>query len=131
MINSQNPALDDFYADQYDDYLEEVKKMNHTEHKLKTIQPFFGDVKSGKKIFEIRLNDRNYQEGDTLLLMEWRNTGNVLEDGFTGQVLRKTVTYVLKDCPQFGLQEGYCILGIKDIYEPYSGDDSYFDEEFD
>jgi hypothetical protein len=85
------------------------------EHRLKTVQPFFNDVKSGKKPFEIRFNDRNYQVGDTLILEEWNNA-----EGYTGQVERKSVTYILKDCPQFGLRDGYCILGTKDIYEPES-----------
>lgn len=98
------------------------------EHRLKTVQPYFGDVKSGKKPFEIRFNDRNYQAGDTLILEEYDTTD--ITTGYSGQVVRKEVTYVLKDCPQVGLMEGYCILGIKDIYEPYSAEDSYFDDEY-
>ncbi len=85
------------------------------EHRLKTVQPYFGDVKSGSKPFEIRFNDRNYQVGDTLVLEEWNSTGSAFTEGYTGQLVRKSVTYVLKDCPQYGLQDGYCILGIKDI----------------
>lgn len=77
------------------------------DHRLKTVQPFFDDMKSGKKPFEIRINDRDYQVGDTLILEEY--------DGrYTGQVKRKSVTYILKNCPQYGLQDGYCILGLKD-----------------
>lgn len=80
------------------------------EHRLKTVQPFFDDVKSGKKSFEIRFNDRNYQIGDTLVLEEYDDTA--FTAGYTGQVLRKTITYVLKDCPHYGLRDGYCILGL-------------------
>ena len=37
-------------------------------HELKLDTEFFDDVKSGKKNFEIRKNDRNFEVGDTLFL---------------------------------------------------------------
>lgn len=40
-------------------------------HELKTLTQFFPFVKRGEKNFEIRVNDRNYQVGDTLRLREW------------------------------------------------------------
>lgn len=82
------------------------------EHRLKTVQPYFSDIKSGKKPFEIRFNDRNYQIGDTLVLEEYDNTD--LTTGYTGQVIRKSVIYVLQDCPLYGLKDGFCILGLAD-----------------
>jgi len=85
-------------------------------HNLKTIQPYYDDIKTGKKNFEIRFLDRNYQVGDTLHLEEYIHVKNKLVSGcYTGKFIRKKVTYILKDCPQFGLQEGYCILGLADI----------------
>ena len=84
------------------------------EHRLKTIQPYFDDVKNGIKKFELRKNDRNYEVGDTLILEEWLDTGNVLTSYYSGQVIRKNVIYVLKNRPQFGLQTDYCILGFED-----------------
>ncbi|MDF2611454.1 MAG: hypothetical protein K0R92_2928 [Lachnospiraceae bacterium] len=41
------------------------------QHNLKTLQPYFDDVKSGKKKFELRRNDRDYQVGDKLNLFEY------------------------------------------------------------
>ena len=79
------------------------------EHNLKVIQPFFDDVKSGKKNFELRKNDRNYQAGDTIILAEYD-----IDNGHTGEIIKKTISYILKDCPQYGLQEGYCILGLRE-----------------
>lgn len=79
-------------------------------HRLKTLQPYFDDVKSGKKSFEIRVNDRDYQVGDMLILEEYDNTD--FTTGYTGQVIIKSVTYVLMDCSQYGLKDGYCILGL-------------------
>lgn len=37
-------------------------------HELKTLPPFFEKVVSGEKTFEVRVNDRDYQAGDFLLL---------------------------------------------------------------
>lgn len=79
-------------------------------HRLKTLQPYFDDVKSGKKPFEIRVNVRDYQAGDILVLEEYNNTD--LSTGYTGQVIIKSVTYVLTNCSQYGLKDGYCIMGL-------------------
>lgn len=40
-------------------------------HELKLDDKYFGEVKSGKKNFEIRKNDRNFQVGDVLELRRW------------------------------------------------------------
>lgn len=88
------------------------------EHRLKTVKPYFTDVQNGIKLFELRKNDRNFHPGDILILEEFNDTGNAFTSGYTGQVVRKSVSYVLKDCPQFGLQDGYCVLGIREVYEP-------------
>ncbi len=84
------------------------------EHRLKTLQPYFADVKNGTKTFELRKNDRNYNIGDTLVLEELIDNGNIFAERYSGQVIRKRVSYILKNCPEFGLQEDYCILGISD-----------------
>jgi len=75
------------------------------QHELKTIQPYFNAVQNGLKPFELRKNDRNFKKGDTLLLREWSN-----KDGYSGNFILKTITYVLKD--YIGIEEGYCILGL-------------------
>jgi hypothetical protein len=80
------------------------------EHNLKTIQPFFDDVWSGKKRFELRKNDRNYQIGDTVVLEEWGPDENG-DLSYYGRATRKTISYILKDCPEFGLMPEYCIFG--------------------
>lgn len=59
----------------------------------KKIQPnFFEAILSGKKTYELRLNEFEIQEGDTLILEEWDGEPRV----FTGRKLEKTVTYVGK-----------------------------------
>ena len=74
-------------------------------HRLKTLQPYFGEVKARRKNFELRLNDRDYQVGDTVVLEE--RTG----EHYTGDSITRKIKYVLKNCPQFGLKDGYCIFG--------------------
>ncbi len=51
---------------------------------------WFDDVQSGKKKFELRLNDFAIKEGDTLVLQEW----NPQTKEYTGRQLEKIVTYV-------------------------------------
>ena len=55
-------------------------------------QPFFDDVVSGKKNFELRLADWDCNVGDILILREW----NPILKKYTGRVIEKEVTYVLK-----------------------------------
>ena len=73
-------------------------------HDLKTLPEYFKDVYCGKKGFELRIDDMDYQVGDVFCLREW--------DGeYTGKYYINSIVYVLRDCPQFGLKEGYCIFG--------------------
>ncbi|KAF1309214.1 DUF3850 domain-containing protein [Streptococcus sanguinis] len=39
-------------------------------HQIKISNQFFDDVQSGKKNFELRKDDREYQVGDTLFMSE-------------------------------------------------------------
>lgn len=61
------------------------------EHTIKCIPPYFDHIESGLKTFELRRNDRDYQVGDTLRLVEYRPDWN----NYTGRELRRRVTYVL------------------------------------
>ena len=53
---------------------------------------YFDAVTSGKKKYELRLNDFEVNEGDTLLLEEW----DPATKAYTGRSIEKKVTYVLK-----------------------------------
>lgn len=79
-------------------------------HELKIKPEYFQAVWDGIKTFELRKDDRSYQVGDVLILREFDN-------GYTGATVVKTVSYVLRGCPEYGLSDGYCILGIV----PYDG----------
>jgi len=82
-------------------------------HELKTWTKYFQLVASGEKPFELRLNDRGFLAGHELLLREY----NPHSKTFTGQTLRRKITYVLEgsEAEAFGLKPGYCILGLKEV----------------
>ncbi|MDF2609062.1 MAG: hypothetical protein K0R92_536 [Lachnospiraceae bacterium] len=74
-------------------------------HHLKTHPRFYDDVMNEKKCFELRINDRDYQIGDVFILHEFK-------DGeYTGRWYVNVIDYILKDCPEYGLMDGYCIFG--------------------
>lgn len=81
--------------------------VNHPEdsvlHELKTLPSFFFAVKSGKKRFEIRKNDRNFREGDTLWLREW-------DGDYTGKECYVDVLYLT----DYAQRSGYVVLSISD-----------------
>lgn len=78
-------------------------------HDVKLGTTFFDDVKSGRKTFELRKNDRGYKEGDTIVMHEYK-------DGTTtGRTITKRIVYMLEDFT--GLEDGYCILGLGEAEE--------------
>lgn len=72
-------------------------------HELKIAPVHFNNIKAGKKSFEVRLNDRNYNEGDTLILNEY------VSGMYTEKMMEKTVVHVHKG---LGMMDGYVVLGI-------------------
>ena len=80
-------------------------------HNLKCWPEYFTYVESGAKPFEVRKNDRNYLEGDILILHEWDQRTGV----YTGRELLRTVTHVfdLYDIPgDVWRGTGYVVLGL-------------------
>ncbi len=80
-----------------------------TTHELKCINPYFEDIWEGNKRFELRKNDRDFKQGDYLILKEYDKVNQVY--------LRRRVFcyigYVLKDYE--GLDKDYCILAINAV----------------
>lgn len=82
-----------------------------TTHDLKILPEYFAAVAGGQKTFELRLDDRGYQTGDTLHLREWHGD-------YTGRSVDRIVIGGIRG-PVFGLQAGYIILSLAD---PKSGE---------
>lgn len=80
-----------------------------TQHELKIASEFFEAVKDGRKKFEIRKNDRNYQEGDVLMLLEY----DKYYEAFTGEKITVEIIYMT----DYAQQDGYVVLGIEEIWE--------------
>lgn len=83
-------------------------------HVLKTLPQYFEAVADGRKTFEVRLNDRAFQTGDTLKLVKMDETGRFY-DTF-GQLLFKRITFILQG-GQFGIEPRYCVLGLGELQE--------------
>lgn len=75
------------------------------DHTLKTEQPWFDLVAEGVKNFEIRRNDRDFEEGDILELVEY----DAVKKEFTGDYILAKVELVC----EYAQIEGWVVLGIK------------------
>ena len=76
-------------------------------HTLKIQPKYFSAVLHGTKNFELRKDDRDYQVGDLITLREYEN------GQYTGKAIKNLpIKYILRDCPEYGLKEGYCIFGF-------------------
>lgn len=78
----------------------------------KILPEYFDAVADGSKPFELREDSNDVRVGDILKLCEWTpDRGGY----FTGRSVKKLVSYVLRDAPQFGLMPGYCVIGLMSI----------------
>lgn len=84
--------------------------------KKKTWPELFNLVASGKKKFDLRVNDFEIKEGDTLILEEW----DPIKKEYTGRSLSKKVGYKLDfKLDMFGQKEeienrGMLVLQLED-----------------
>lgn len=76
-----------------------------TVHKLKTWRSYFYAVTSGAKNFEIRKNDRDFKEGDMLILQCF----DPKTETYDGQEVSRTVSYMTN----FEQKPGFVVLGLK------------------
>lgn len=79
-------------------------------HTLKIKEEYYWEILKGSKTFELRKNDRDYQVGDLILFTDL--SGELLNQYSDIQPIF-VITYILENVPQYGLKDGYCILGIK------------------
>lgn len=74
----------------------------------KKILPFyFSDVLNESKQFEIRKDEDGISVGDLLVLNEWSP-----DCGYSGRSAVCHVLYILRNVPEYGLSDGYCIIGF-------------------
>lgn len=80
------------------------------EYVLKTSKDFADDILLGRKMFEIRENDRGYQAGDHIGFQVLDEYGLTLPH----PIIRKgyMITYVLSG---YGLKYGYVAFGFEEV----------------
>lgn len=76
-------------------------------HNLKTIEPYFQAVACGRKLFELRKLDRDFQLGDILKLERY----DLQRQTYLAGTITARITCILTDFP--GVADGYGVLGIK------------------
>lgn len=76
-------------------------------HHLKTWPEFYKLIKGGKKKFELRYNDRNFQTGDILILEEL----DPHLEAYTGKSITVVAEFILEYWSD-GLEPGWCIISI-------------------
>lgn len=80
-----------------------------TVHRLKTWAPYFNAVIDGIKPFEVRRDDRGFQRGDRVRLVETaERDGDWIP---TGREAEYRITYVLPG-GQFGIEPGHVVFGL-------------------
>ena len=82
-------------------------------HDVKCWPEWFNPLWEGRKPFEVRFNDRDYQKDDILNIREF--DPGIGE--YSGRMVKTDITYVLTDPEHpFKLPDGYCVLGLRVIY---------------
>lgn len=75
-------------------------------HNLKTLPQYFQSAWTGRKTFEIRNNDRNFQMDDEIVLEEFNRN----EDDYTGRSIEGFITYITS----FEQKDGYVIFSYQE-----------------
>jgi hypothetical protein len=86
------------------------------EHEVKTWPIYFQAARDGKKPFEYRYNDRDYQVGDILVSREYEPTTK----SYSGRVDKYRITYMVNG-DQFGIPEGYVIMTVEPLKPDFLG----------
>lgn len=84
-------------------------------HYLKTIQPYFEEIWMCRKTFELRKNDRGFEVGDVVVLMEYERAKNQ----YSGNQIIGVITYIL-DKYHDALNEPYVIFSFKETSRNYN-----------
>lgn len=80
-------------------------------HELKTWRSLFQALVDGRKTFELRKDDRDFQVGDRLRLQEWDET----RGEYTGRTALFEVTYVTTASEFGALAEGFVCMGLRAV----------------
>lgn len=92
------------------------------EHELKVWPPYFAEVYSGRKPFEVRRNDRDFRTLDLLRLREFDPRAQGGLGAYTERECRRMIGYILFGVPDpvlgdmeaahAGVAPGFVVLGL-------------------
>lgn len=93
-----------------------------TIHQLKTTFEYFQSAKDKLKMFEIRINDRDFQVGDIVILRLFDNKWNYGQstnvNNWPERLLVRRITYILDNFE--GLSDGYVGIGLETLKNEWS-----------
>ena len=81
-------------------------------HELKIKLQYWEEIMHESKTFELRKNDRGFEVGDLIHFTILGQTILGAPNSVSDRNIFK-ITYILENVPEYGLMDGYCILGIK------------------
>lgn len=82
-------------------------------HHLKVWREFWPEIKSGAKPFEVRRDDRSYRAGDILRMRSYDPASRGYEFPYD-EYIDFVITFKLPG-GQFGIEPGFCVLGIRPV----------------
>lgn len=94
--------------------------MSERSHELKTHAAYFEAVKRGWKTFEVRRDDRGFQKGDMVTLLNYLGPYYISPDGQQtslpshAEKLQFRIGWILTG-GQFGIQPGYVAFSLEPI----------------
>lgn len=80
-----------------------------TTHELKIEESYFEAIADGRKNFEIRLNDRGFQAGDSVILQEIYTKNGT----YTGRQIKARIGYVIG----YMQKDNYVVFSLLDVKE--------------
>lgn len=85
-------------------------------HELKSRTQPWHAVAYGRKRYEVRVNDRDFEVGDLLVLRHWNHEANCYGRG--SEVIVAAVTHITRG-GEWGLPEELCVLGLRILHTPF------------
>lgn len=82
-------------------------------HNLKAWPCYFQGLVSKTKTFEYRKDDRDFKNGDILVLQEYEACSST----YTGKSVLRKVTFIIKGNKHSMIPEGFCVMSIVPLDE--------------
>lgn len=90
-------------------------------HELKIDPEYFSAVRSGKKRFELRRNDRNFQVGDYLALNEYDR----VQKAYTGRTELVQISYIMNPNDVMMCEGDFALMSLSlELKSEYDSDDT-------